>query len=95
MNYQRKEVNFESSLREVIKREDEKENLKIQNSSFFKENSTTALMNKSPAELSFLSIPPNTGFIISTETDASDPIDSDGNNVSLEKEMMDEAKNGM
>ena len=34
-NYQRKEVSFEKSLQDVIKREDEKENIKIQNSMMY------------------------------------------------------------
>ena len=94
-NYQRKEVSFEGSLREIIKREDEKEEMKLQNSTFFQKNPTEALKSKSPAELAFLATETKEGFNIDVEADISDPVDSDGNNVSVEREMMDEAKNGM
>ena len=94
-NYRRKEVEFESSLREVIRRENEKDELKRQNAEFYQKNPDMVLKGRSPAELALLSTDLKDGFEINVETDMSDPLDCDGNNVSIEREMMDESKNGM
>lgn len=94
-NYQRKEVSFESSLRNIIEREDEKEQMKLQNSVNYQQNPKKVLEGKSPAELAFLSTHIDEGFSIDVENDMADPDGLDGNNVNLEREMMDEARNGM
>ncbi len=94
-NYQRKEVSFESSLRNIIQREDEKEQMKLQNSVNYQQNPKKILEGQSPAELAFLSTHINDGFSIDVENDMADPDGLDGNNVNLENEMMDEARNGM
>ena len=52
-NYQRKEVSFEKSLQDVIKREDEKENIKIQNSMMYQKNPSQVLA-QSPEQIAFL-----------------------------------------
>ena len=93
--YQRKEVSFESSLRDVIQRENEKEELKIQNSIMYQQNPKNVLMGQSPEQIAFLNTQVNQDYFIDTITDTSDPNGLDGNNVNLEAEMMDEAKNGM
>lgn len=93
-NYQRKEVSFEQSLQNIIKRENEKEEMKIQNSIAFQKGEKNYLA-KSPEELSFLSSNIKDGFSINIENDMSDAIDTDGNNVDIEVEMMDEARCGM
>ena len=43
----------------------------------------------------FLNSPTQEGFFIDVETDITEANGLDGNNVNLEVEMMDEAKNGM
>ena len=94
-NYQRKEVSFEQSLQNIIAREDEKEAIKLQNSQMYQQNPKSVLMGQSPAQLAFLSTAYDEGYSINVEADTSEPLGLDGNNVNLEKEMMDEAKNGM
>ena len=94
-DYKRKEVNFEDSLREIINNDKEREELKLQNSAFYQKHPDMILKGKSPAELALLSTDLKDTFEINVETDMSDPVDSDGNNVSIEREMMDESKNGM
>lgn len=93
--YQRKEVSFESSLQEIIRREDEKEQTKIQNSIEYQNNPKSVLMGQSPAQIAFLNSQVNDGFSIDVQNDMAEPDGLDGNNVNLEVEMMDEAKNGM
>ena len=94
-NYQRKEVSFEESLRGVIARENEKEEMKLQNSRMFQQNPQELLKSQTPAQIAFLNSQYNDGFSISVETDLTEADGMDGNNVNLEAEMMDEAKNGM
>ncbi len=93
--YQRKEVSFESSLQDIIKREDEKEQIKIQNSMEYQKNPKNVLTGQSPAQIAFLNSQIDDGFLIDVQNDMAEPNGLDGNNVNLEVEMMDEAKNGM
>lgn len=105
-NYKRKEVSFEASLRNVIERENEKENIKLQNSALFAQGKTLnndiqkTLLSKSPEQIALLNSDIlNTdikeGYTISIDDDPQDAYSVDGNNVSIESEMMDEAKTGM
>ena len=94
-NYRRKEVDFESSLRQIIKHDNERKELQSQNAAFYQKHPDMILKGRSPAELALLSTDLNTTFEINVEEDMSDPVDADGNNVSIEREMMDESKNGM
>ena len=94
-NYQRKEVSFEQSLQSVIQRENEKEEIKLQNSAMYQKNPQAVLNGQSPAQIAFLNTAYNQDYAIEVSTDTSDPLGLDGNNVNLESEMMDEAKNGM
>lgn len=94
-NYQRKEVSFEQSLQNIIAREDEKEQIRLQNSLEYQKNPKEALRGQSPAQIAFLNSAYNEGYSIDVDVDTSDAIGLDGNNVNLEVEMMDEAKNGM
>lgn len=94
-NYQRKEVNFEQSLQNVIAKENEKEQIKLQNSMMYGKNPAQLNLGQTPERIAFLNSPIHEGFSITTEEDMSDPIGMDGNNVNIESEMMDEAKNGM
>lgn len=90
--YSRKEVSFENSLRDIIKREDEKEEIKVQNSMQYQK---TATFGQSPEQIAFLNTHVNDGYRIDIESDTKDPDGLDGNNVNIEVEMMDEAKTGM
>ena len=94
-NYQRKEVSFENSLRNVIERENEKEAIKLQNSAMYNQNPKSVLQGQSPAQIAFLNTAYEEGYSINVENDASEALGLDGNNVNLESEMMDEAKTGM
>lgn len=94
-NYQRKEVSFENSLRNVIERENEKEAIKLQNSAMYNQDPKMVLQGQSPAQIAFLNTAYEDGYFIDVESDSSDAFGLNGNNVNLEKEMMDEAKNGM
>lgn len=93
--YQRKEVSFESNLREIIQREDEKEHTKVQNSIEYQKNPKNILQGQSPQQIAFLNSQINDGFSIDVDVDMAEANGLDGNNVNLEAEMMDEAKNGM
>ena len=94
-NYQRKEVSFEQSLRGVIERENEKEAIKLQNSMMYQQNPKSVLVGQTPEQIAFLNTQVSQDYLIDISTDNSDPNGLDGNNVNLEAEMMDEAKNGM
>ena len=93
--YQRKTVSFEDSLRNIINRENEKEQIKMQNSIDYQINPKKVLQGQTPEQLAFLNSEVDEGFMINVETDTSDAIGLDGNNVNLEEEMMDEAQTGM
>jgi len=94
-NYQRKEVSFENSLRNIVERENEKEAIRLQNSKMYNQNPQSVLTGQSPAQIAFMNSAYNEGFSIDVESDTSEPLGLNGNNVNLESEMMDEAKNGM
>ena len=92
--YKRKEVAFEASLRNVIQKENEKEQIKAQNSALY-DKKPQMVLGQTPEQLSFLNSQTSQGFFIDVETDTQDGFTIDGNNVNLEAEMMDEAQNGM
>lgn len=92
--YKRKEVSFEESLKQVIKRENEKENLKIQNAIQYEKDPSQILKGQSPEQIAFLNSDFNKDFYISVEEDSSAGYEIDGNNVNIETEMMDETQNG-
>lgn len=93
-NYQRKEVSFEKSLQDVIARENEKEEIKLQNSMMY-QNNPQKVLEQTPEQIAFLNSEVNQDFFIDVQNDLSEPNGVDGNNVNLETEMMDEAENGM
>ena len=94
-NYQRKEVSFEQSLQNIIQRENEKEEIKLQNSAMYEKNPAQFHLGQTPEQIAFLNSPIHEGFSIDIDTDMAEPLGLDGNNVNIEAEMMDEAKNGM
>ena len=93
--YKRKEVTFEESLQQVIKRENEKEEIKLQNAKLYQKNPSEFLKGQSPEQIAFLNSNTNKDFFIDVEEDMSSGYEIDGNNVNIETEMMDEAQNGM
>ena len=93
--YKRKEVSFEESLQQVIKREDEKEEIKLQNALNYQKNPSQILKGQSPEQIAFLNSDINKDFYIDIQEDMSQGYEIDGNNVNIETEMMDEAQNGI
>ena len=93
--YKRCEVNFEDSLKQVIAHEDEKEAIKAQNALEYQKNPSKIIEGQSIERLAFLNSDSNQKFFINVERDMSQGYEIDGNNVNIETEMMDEAKNGM
>ena len=53
-NYQRKEVSFEQSLKNIVERENEKEEIKLQNSAQYQKNPNSVLMGQTPEQIAFL-----------------------------------------
>ena len=93
--YQRRTVSFEDSLKNVINRENEKEQIKTQNSIDYQLNPKKVLQGQTPEQLAFLNTEIDKDFSIDVDIDSSDAIGLDGNNVNLEEEMMDEAATGI
>lgn len=93
--YKKKIVSFEGSLQDIIKRENEKEEIKLQNSAKFAQNPTKALLAQSPNQIALLNSEINQGFKIDVESNTEESYSIDGNNVNIEEEMMAEAKTGM
>ena len=94
-DYQRKTVNFEDSLKNIINRENQKEEIKLQNTIDYQMNPKKVLQGQTPEQLAFLNTEVDEGFMIDVEADTSDAIGLDGNNVNLEEEMMNEAETVM
>lgn len=93
--YKRKEVSFEENLQQIIKREDEKEQIKLQNALNYQKNPSELLKAQSPEQIAFLNGDINKDFYIDIQEDMSQGYEIDGNNVNIETEMMDEAQNGV
>lgn len=101
--YQRKEVDFESQLREIASKEDLKTTIKEQNSMQYNPTSLDVMMgNDTPHQLT-----PQEARYLKTDLYNKDNFDpqivddvysgaaEDGNNVDMEAEVMDMAKVGM
>ncbi len=93
--YKRREVSFEESLQQIIARENEKEEMKIQNAIEYQKNPSKIVEGQSIERLAFLNSDTNKDFYIDIQEDLSQGYEIDGNNVNIEKEMMDETENGM
>ncbi len=93
--YKRREVTFEASLQNVIARENEKERIKLENMQRYQNNPSEIINNTPMEKLAFLSEDIDKDFYIEVERDNSQGFEIDGNNVSIESEMMDEAQNTM
>ena len=93
--YQRKVVNFEDSLKNIINKENEKEEIKLQNALEYQKNPNKVLYGQTPEQIAILNTDLKKDYIISVDNDTSDAIDTNGNNVNIEEEMMDSAKTGI
>ena len=100
-NYQRKEVAFESQLAEIIEREDLKDYIKGQNSIKYVPPNVDVFTGeihtyRTPTmqEKAYLMTNSCEDFKPQYVTDVYSGTNSDGNNVELEREMMDLSKTG-
>ena len=100
-DYQRKEVAFESQLAEVIEREDLKDYIKAQNSIEYVPPNVDVFTGeihryRTPTlqEKAYLMTNSYEDFKPQYVTDVYSGANSDGNNVELEREMMDLSKTG-
>ncbi len=95
-NYQRKEVTFEDQLQNIIAQEDTKNAIKQANSAALSYNATSLDQIQRPSndQLSLLSKDSFGLYKPEIISDLSNPNPATGNNVNVEKEMMDMAKAG-
>lgn len=99
-DYQRKEVNFESQLREIVEKEDLKTSIKEQNSIEYNPTSLDMMMDRSkpqltPQQARFLQSNVYGNYEPQIVDDLESGSDRNGNNVNLEKEVMNMASVGM
>lgn len=99
-DYQRKEVNFESQLKEIVEKDDLKQYIKGQNSIQYNPTSLDMVMGDGKPKLTSQ----QAKYLQSDIYDKYDPqiiddvasgSDTNGNNVDIEKEVMDMASVGM
>ena len=95
-NYQRKDVAFEDQLRNMIDKEDLKESIKIANSTAISYNATSLDQIKRPTDMQMKLLSQSSFQAYKPEviSDMADTNPESGNNVEIEKEMMDMAKAG-
>lgn len=99
-DYQRKEVNFESQLREIIEKDDLKTSIKERNSMEYNPTSLDLMMDRSQPQLTsqearYLQSDIYSGYGPQITDDTESGSDRTGNNVNIEKEVMDMASVGM
>lgn len=99
--YQRKEVNFESQLKEIIEKDDLKTYIKEQNSLQYNPTSLDMVTDKSaqngltPQQMKYLQSDIYSSYNPQIVDDVESGSDSNGNNVNLESEVMDMASVGL
>lgn len=99
--YQRKEVNFESQLKDIIEKDDLKNYIKEQNSIQYNPTSLDMVMDKSAQngltlqQAKYLQSDIYSGYNPQIVDDVESGSDSNGNNVNLESEVMSMASVGM
>lgn len=99
-DYQRKDVDFESQLREIVQKEDLKTYIKEQNSIQFNPSSLDMATDRSqtgltPQQQRFLNSDVYSGYNPQITDDFLSGSDRTGNNVDLESEMMNMTTTGM
>lgn len=90
-NYQRKEVSFENQLKELVQQDDTKRDIKLKNSIQYNPTSLDAL---TPERKVFLQSNSYEKFAPQVVDDTYSGSAENGNNVDIEKEIMDMAKVG-
>ncbi len=90
-NYRRKEVEFEVQLQKKIQEYDYQEEVKVDNSNLYRENPAEALKKFDIAQMIFRE---DSEPFTPTVREDTYGLDGNGNNVSLEREMMQTAKTG-
>jgi flagellar basal body rod protein FlgB len=99
--YQRKEVNFENQLKEIIEKDDLKTYIKEQNSIEYNPTSLDMVMDQSanpgltPQQSRYLQSGIYGNYNPQITDDTASGSDSTGNNVNLESEVMDMASVGL
>lgn len=99
--YQRKEVDFESQLREIVEKDDLKQYIKEQNSIQYNPTSLDLVMDNTPKggltiqEKRYLQTNVYDGYEPQITDDTQSGSDRTGNNVDLESEVMSMASVGM
>ena len=96
-NYQRKDVAFEDQLKDMIQNDDVKRNVKLQNSAALSYNPSSFDGMSQPPTLEQLALLKQNSFGAykpQVVTDMSQADSETGNNVEIEKEMMNMAKAG-
>lgn len=100
-DYQRKDVNFESQLKEIMEKDDLKQYIKEQNSISYNPTSLDMVTEQAvgsrmtPQESKFLQSDIYGGYNPQITDDTQSGSDSSGNNVNLESEMMAMANTGL
>jgi len=99
-DYQRKEVNFENQLREIVEKDDLKTYIKQQNSMEYNPASLDLVINNksqglTPQQARYLQTNVYDGYNPQIIDDNVSGSDATGNNVDLETEVMDMASVGM
>lgn len=99
-DYQRKEVSFEGQLKEIAQKEDLKTMIKERNSITYNPTSLDLVMDRSqqtltPQQAKYLQSDVYAGYDPQITDDANSGGDNTGNNVTLEKEVMDMASIGI
>lgn len=100
-DYQRKEVNFESQLKEIIEKDDLKTYIKEQNSLQYNPTSLDMVTDQSaqngltPQHMRYLQSDIYGSYNPQIVDDVESGSDSNGNNVNLESEVMDMAAVGL
>lgn len=100
-DYTRKEINFENQLREMVEKDDLKKTIKIQNSLNYNPTSLDGAVSfdSKPSRLTvqqanYLQSDIYNNFSPQITDDTTSGMGENGNNVDMEKEMMDMAKVG-
>lgn len=99
-NYQRKEISFESQLKEIVAKDDLKTSIKEINSMEYNPSALDLMMDRSkpsltPQQARFLQSDIYGGYEPQVIDDTASGGDRNGNNVNLEQEVMDMASTGM
>ena len=100
-DYQRKEVNFENQLKEIVEKDDLKTYIKEQNSIEYNPTSLDLVMNRADnqgltqQQTKYLQSDVYSSYNPQIVDDIVSGSDNTGNNVNLEQEVMDMASTGM